>query len=78
MRWCSAAPADPGLPLMFPAYRSTRGPASSVPSTVTTSSEITPMVKIRSAYPSPRSGSSLAARTSSGTTTAVKMPPSMR
>jgi hypothetical protein len=64
--------------VMFPAYRLTSGPASAVAATVMMSSEITPRVKIRSAYASPRSGSSLAARTSIGTTTEVKMPPSMR
>ena len=63
---------------MFPAYRSTSGPDSSVAATVTVSRQTTPRVKIRSAYATPRSGSSLAARTSIGTTTEVKMPPSMR
>ena len=45
------------------------GTPGMVATTVTVSSEITPSVKIRSAYASPRSGSSLAALTRSGTTT---------
>ncbi len=49
-----------------------------MPATVTTSRAMAPRVKIRSAYASPLSGWFLAARTSSGTTTLVKMPPIIR
>ena len=63
---------------MVGAYRSTSGPASSVATTVTASRATAPRVNIRCAYASPWSGSRWAARTSSGTTTLVKMPPSMR
>jgi hypothetical protein len=61
-----------------PAYTLTIGAESAVATTVTPNSVSTPTVKTRCAYASPWSASRLAARTSSGTITLVKTPPSMR
>ena len=63
---------------MCSAYRSASGAAAAVATTVIAPSASTPRVKIRWSYASPRSPSRRAALTSNGTTTLVRMPPSIR